>query len=349
MKQTYLNFFLLVLLIDSSCKKETPPPEIPGTEVVYICNEGNFNTGSAEISVYDKEKKEVSNGLFESVNNYALGDVAQSFFIRDSVGFIVVNNSQKVEVVKVPSMKKLRTILIPGSSPRYCYALNDSIAYISELYKGVVYVVNYQSGVVIKEIEQVSRWTEHILKHGDDLLVEERNLDAFPSATAGFVCINTSSNTIAQRYSYAGSNINGMVRDRENRVWVLIEEDTAYAVASTLLCLNSDLSIHKTFLFPISHRPSLLRINGTGDEVYYMDDDIYRLSISDNQLPVLSFIDRNNRNFYTYDLDPQSGDIYISDALDFVQPSRVYRYTNDGMLIHSFAAGIIAGNFTFTN
>ncbi|MBL0309462.1 MAG: hypothetical protein IPP77_07260 [Bacteroidetes bacterium] len=349
MGRPFVVFCLAILFVCSSCKKDTTTLNLPSTAGVFICNEGPFNFGSGEISFYNPMNQEISNNLFQAANQYALGDVAQSLFIRDSLGFIVVNNSQKIEVVNIASMKKIRTILIPGSSPRYFYALNDSIAYVSELYKSKIYVLNYQSGVVIKEIDQVSRWTEHLMKYGNDILVEERNLDAFPSSQAGFVRINSNSHAVVQHYSFDGSNIQGMAKDKDNRLWLLMDGDTAHSINSSLVCLNEDFSVHRMISFPLNHHPALLRINATGDTLLYLDSDIYRFSISDNQLSATPFISRNGHNIYALDIDSKSGDIYFSDALDFVQASRVYRYDKSGQLIHSFTAGIIAGNFTFKN
>ena len=250
-------------------------------------------------------------------------------------------------MVSVPSMKKIRTISITASSPRYFYPLNDSIAYLTELYSAKIYVLNYLRGAVIKEITSVSPWTEHIIPFGDDVLVEERNLDAAPKSTAGFVRINTTTHSVKQRYTFNGSNINGILKDKYHRVWLLLAEDSASMTRPSLICLNSDMSIHRTLLFPSEHHPTLLRINDTGDELYYVDRDVFRLSINAVNLPDTPLILQNNRNIYSMETDPYSGDIYLSDALDYVQPSRISRYNNKGQLLDAFYAGIIAGNFTF--
>lgn len=347
MRPTLHFLFLVFLTALYSCNKENAQPSIPSTAGVYICNEGTFNFGNAEVSFYNPVEQNISNGLFRAANHYSLGDVAQSFYIRDSLGFIVVNNSQKIEVVQLPSFQKIRTITIPGSSPRYFHALNDSIAYVTELYAAKIYVIHYQKGTVLTEITPVSRWTERILPFGNEVLVEERNLDAYPASTAGFVIINPANHSIIQRYTFNGSNINGLVKDKNHHVWLLMAEDTFTNTTASLIQLNNDLSINQTFQFAIGQSPSMLRINGTGDEIYFVNHGVYRMPIGATDLPDIPLFANNNRNIYGLDIDPQSGDIYLSDALDFVQSSRIYRYDKNGTLIHSFTAGVISGNFTF--
>ncbi len=340
----FIFLFFLVLL---SCNKDNRNDIPVTTKGVYISNEGGYGYGNAEVSFYDPATQQVTNGLFDKANNYMLGDVAQSIFVKDSFAFVVVNNSQKVEVVALPSFKRVQTITIAGSSPRYFQPVNDSIAYVTELYAGKLFVVNYRSGQVVKTINSLSRWTEHMLYFGSYVLVEERNLNQYPSSTCSLVKINTSDHTFMQRYSFNGSNLDGIVKDVNGKVWMAVDEDTAHSVNTALYCLNSDLSVNKSIVFPLGHHLSNLCINGAGDELYFFDDDVKRLGITDTSAPANSFIQRNNRNFYALGVDPVTEEVYVSDALDYIQSSRVYRYDKNGQLVHTFTAGVITGNFAF--
>ncbi|HWB64125.1 MAG TPA: DUF5074 domain-containing protein [Chitinophagales bacterium] len=331
----------------AGCHKEEQHTDAPATNGVYITSEGNFNFGNAEVSFYNPAVQTVSNNLFSGVNGYALGDVAQSMYIKDSLGFIVVNNSQKVEVVKIPSLQHVRTIVIANASPRYFLPVNDSIAYVTELYAGKIHVINYQTGVLVKDITGVSAWTEHMLFAGGIVVVEERSLSSNASHQASIITLNPVTNSFVQRYSFAGSNLNGIVKDNQGRLWLAIEVDSAHAVPASLCCLKNDFSVNKKIDFATGHHPSNLCINGNGTMLYFFDDGISRLSVNDSVAPSAFFVAQNNRNFYGLGIDPVSGDVYVSDALDYVQKSQIYRYHPDGDLVQSFAAGIISGNFAF--
>lgn len=342
-----LSFVLLLVVCTlHSCVHE--PAVVPAVQKgVYVVNEGNFNFGTAEVSSYDTERKSVVNGLFQAANNYSLGDVAQSMLIKDSLAFIVVNNSAKIEVVRINDFKKMRTISIPGSSPRYILPIDENIAYVTDLYAGKVYVINYQSGAVIKEIAEANPWTEHLLKVGNNVFVEERNYSADNSSTCSLIKLNGAAHTYVQRATFNGSNLNGMVIDKQQRIWIAVEQDSIHGVASALVCLNQDLAEVKRLTLAMGHHPSNLCINGAGEELYFLDKGVYRVSIDDVAAPANPFIPLDNRNFYALGIHPSSGDIYISDALDYVQPSVIFRYSNNGALLDNFHAGIISGNFCF--
>jgi len=65
------------------------------------------------------------------------------------------------------------------------------------------------------------------------------------------------------------------------------------------------------------------------------------------QLCLPALISQGSRNLYGLGVDPTTGNIYVSDAIDYVQKGKVYRYHPDGSLIDSFTAGVIPGGFYF--
>jgi hypothetical protein len=301
------------------------------------------------VSFYDPVTQQVTNNLFKSINNYNLGDVVQSMYIKDSTGFIVVNNSAKIEVVKVPSLQHLFTISIPNSSPRYFLPVNDSLAYVTDLYASKIHVVNYLSGQLVTDISGVAGWTEHLVMVNGTVVVEERSLSSSPSPTGSIITINPVNNTFLHRYTFAGSNTDGLVADHLNRIWLGMDADSVSGAPAALYCLNADISLNKKISLPHGHAAGNLKINGTGDQVYYFDNNgVNTIAISDTAAPVTPFIAVNTRNFYGLGVDPANGDVYVSDALDYVQASRIYRYDKNGNLIQSFTAGVISGNFAFS-
>ena len=346
-KQLSIPLIIFLLAISACNKTKTPVAGSPTANGVYITNEGDFNSGQGEISFYNPVNDSISNSLFSAINGYKLGDVVQSMYIKDSTGFIVVNNSAKVEVVKIPSLKHILTISIPNSSPRYFLPVNDSIGYVTDIYRSEVHVINYKTGSLITNITSLAKYTEHLVMINGVVIVEERNLN--PASTGSVVTINPATNTLIQRYSFAGSSVDGMVNDNLNRIWFGMDADSIHHIPATIYCLNNDMSVNKRIALGTGHTIADLKINSAGNEIYYFDNNgVNAISINDTAAPVNPLIPVSGRNLYGLGIDPKYGDVYVSDALDYVQKSKIYRYDTNGNLKDSFLAGVISGNFAFS-
>ena len=346
MKRNYL-FVILIVFISSCHKEETPA--LPTGKGVYIINEGNFNFGNGEVSFYAPNTNAVTNNLFQLANGYSLGDVAQSMFIKDSIAFVVVNNSAKIEVVKLPSFQKVRTITINGSSPRNILPLNDSVAYVTELFAKKIWVLNYLTGNVVTTIT-TQGWTENLFKIGDDVFVQQKINTTLTATFATLLKVNTSNHTAQHNNTFGGRDVNGMVKDKLDRVWIAVDEDTAHGLHAGFYCFDKNLVEQKSFFYSsYNHHPSRLCINSSGEKIIYTDKDVFRFGIDEGTIPATPVISSNGKNIYAMDIDPANDDIYLSDALDFVQQSRIYRYDKNGTLIYSFTAGIISGSFGFNH
>ena len=51
--------------------------------------------------------------------------------------------------------------------------------------------------------------------------------------------------------------------------------------------------------------------------------------------------------FYNMAVEPETGDIYVTDAKNYMMNGTVYRYSNDGVLLNSFEAGVIPSAMLF--
>ena len=139
-----------------------------------------------------------------------------------------------------------------------------------------------------------------------------------------------------------------MVSDNLNRVWIGSDANPSLNIPASIYCLNTDMSINKNIVLGLSHSVSHLKINGAGNEIYYFDNNgVNAISINDTSAPANPFSPVNGRNLYGLGVDPYNGDVFVSDALDYVQNSKIYRYDKNANLIQSFTAGLIPGNFAF--
>ncbi len=141
-----------------------------------------------------------------------------------------------------------------------------------------------------------------------------------------------------------------MVKDKLDRIWIAVDEDTALGLYAGFYCFDKNLVEEKSFFYSsYNHHPSRVCVNSNGEKIVYADKDVFSFTIDENAVPVTPVIPISGKNIYAMDIDPTNDDVYMSDALDFVQQSRIYRYNKSGTLIHSFTAGIISGNFAFNH
>ena len=71
------------------------------------------------------------------------------------------------------------------------------------------------------------------------------------------------------------------------------------------------------------------------------------MNINSTSLPLTPIINNSSNTFYGLGIEPYSNDIYVADAIDYVQSGIIFRYSKTGSLIHQFNVGIIPGNFLF--
>ena len=334
-----LYLFLLILFV--GCEKDVEPTKVDTTSLdVIILNEGNFGSGNASISIYNSDSKKVVNDVFRSNNqNRPLGDVVQSMYVRGDTAVIVVNNSQKIEVVQLSTFKSIGKI--SGlSSPRYILPIRENKAYVSDLYSNSLQKIDLKNFKLIKSIS-TNAWTESMEKIEDTAYVCDMTNNQL-------LLINTNTDSIFKRIQLIEQPVK-VIKDKNNHLWVLCSGGFE-KVNPRLYCLNSSAQILKDIVFSnIKDYPSNLTLNREKDELFYLNNGIFKMSINDNQLPAIPVISMNNRLFYGLSIHPSNNDIYVSDAIDYQQKGIVYRYNYSFQLIDQFKVGILPTNPEFLN
>ena len=283
-----LSFFA-VLIIAVSCSKnpiresqDTTPVPTPGSfnNGVFVINEGNFNWGNASVSFINLSDTLVNPDLFEPVNHRNLGDVAQSMNISGNQGFIVVNNSNTIEVVSLKDFSSVKT-LTGFNSPRDIAFVNQDKAYVTNLL-GDITVINLQN-MAVKNTIRTANWTEQMVSFGNLMFVSAigKYTDPNSKRNAQILIINSTTDQIIDSIR-TGKEPLGMVIDRKQKVWVLCTGGYDNFEAPSLIRIDPLLLIvEKTFPFPsVKDVPSRLCINGTGDTLYFLKDGIFQMPVT---------------------------------------------------------------------
>jgi hypothetical protein len=328
----------------SSCKKQSDSPSIPTDQNkrVWIINEGNFQFGNASIDIYLPDSQTVFKNIYKTVNQKNLGDVAQSGVLSGKKLFVVVNNSSKISVLNTADYREIQSISLPQSSPRYLQFVHDNKAFVTELYAKKIWIINPNSGNLIDTIT-TEGWTEQMALVGNEIFIAQRTRlnDVY---VANVLVVDARANKILKKILLP-SEPNSLV-ELNNFIWVLCSATTTQPARLVKIDPRTK-NIEKTIDFPVGRRPMLLRANPATQELFWVSDGVYKLKETENNIPSTPLVPGNGRNIYALDVNSDNGEIYIADAIDYVQSSSIFRYDRSGKLVHTFKAGIITNSFIF--
>lgn len=318
---------------------------------VYILNEGNFQYGNASLSYYDPATKTVENEVFYRANGMKLGDVAQSMTIHNNAGWIVVNNSHVVFKIDLKTFREIGRI--EGfTSPRYIHFVNDSKAYVTQIWDNRIAIVNPERYEITGYIEvpgmkQSTASTEQMLQVGDYVYC------VCWSHQRQVIKIDTGSDAVVESIE-VGAQPQSMAVDCNGYLWVLTDggykgSPSGYEQPKLNKIDLSLFEVVKTFEFPITDSPSELTVSSDGKCLYWLNKDVWKMSVTDEKLPSTPFIRNIGTIFYGLSLDSFRYEIYVADAIDYQQQGMVYRYSSQGDMIDSFYVGIIPGFIVANN
>ena len=341
--------FALCLLLGSCMKWEYGDEEefAASGEGLFITCEGNFQYGNATLSYYDPENKHVENEVFYRANAMKLGDVAQSMTIRNGVGWIVVNNSHVIFAIDVNTFKEVGRIT-NLTSPRYIHFISDEKAYVTQLWDNRIFIVNPKRFEVTGYIEcpnmtMESGSTEQMVQYGNYIYV---NCWSYQNR---ILKIDSRTDEVVAELE-VGIQPTSIVMDKNSKLWVVTdggyaESPYGYEAPALYRIDAESFAIEKIFKFALGDSPSELQLNGAKDTVYWINDDVWAMSVDAERLPVRPFLPYDGTIYYGLSVNPRNGDIYVADAIDYVQPGKVYRYSAAGKKLDEFYVGITPGAF----
>lgn len=332
----------LAVLILSGCKKsESISSEIPTLKGVYVLNEGNFGRNNSTLTYYIPDSNVVYEDVFYRVNGRELGDTGNDIVISGNKVYIVVNNSDKIEIIESKTHKSLGTILIPQASP-YKIALLGDKGYITNLYRGAVTVIDLTTNSILKDTIKVGDNPTGIFAINGKIYVANSGFGYGKNVSI----IDAKTNKVVKTITL-WDGPDAFALDQMNRLWVLCygsygdwqnpNDDTdgkLYAID-----INTDAVVDSIL---IGGHPSRLAI---------FEDYAYTIKNGNIVRINLKTKDKNENfiqgNFYSIGIDALNKLLYCADAKDYVQKGEIYIYDLSGKFVKKFQAGVIPGSFAF--
>ena len=311
----------------------------PGGDGLYVLNEGAYGQNNAEITFYSFSDGRVGMNMFSTVNpTQTLGDVANFIAEGGRELFIVVNNSNKIEIVDRASLASTGTIFL-DASPRQMVVVSPDKAYVSNM-DSTVSVIDVFLRRAGKKIT-VGAYPEGVIASNGKLYV----------AVGGFGAGNT-----VQVIDIATDAIVRTIAVSDGPAYFAVRSDGKLLLSCTgyqdfqnpandtdgaLLVIDPETDAVLDLLVVPGH-PSKVVVGP--DDVAYMigsgsfsGGPIWKIDARTLAVTSESFIDGA---FYGVGVDPLTFDVFVADAKGFSTNGTVGIYSRTGQKRSEFVAGV---------
>jgi YVTN family beta-propeller protein len=161
--------------------------------------------------------------------------------------------------------------------------------------------------------------------------------------------IDTETDRVVDRLT-VGIQPSSIAIDRNDKLWVLTDggyDGSPYGYEAPTICrIDAEtFAIEKRYTMRLGESPSELQLNGDRDKLLWINGGIWCMEINADALPAAPLIEERSTIYYGLTVNPDNGEIYVADAIDYQQRGIIYRYTPAGSLIDQFYAGINPGAF----
>ncbi len=332
---------LIVVLTVVSCRPRPEEDDSLFGNGVLVLSEGLYGTNGAVLSYYDIDSNAVTYDIFNDINGRSLGDVGNDMQLYGAKLYIVVNNSNTVEVVDINNGKSLSRISLVdkdgiGMMPRRI-AFNEGKAYVC-CYNGEVVRIDTTS-LQVEATAQAGKSPEALCISNGKLFVSNSGGLDYPNYDSTVSVIDLNTFTEVEKI-VVRLNPGRMGVDSYGNVYVLSVGD----YAAIMPCIQKISATDNQLVATYEVTASNFTIYNDAAYAYGMDNTTYAWWFKKIDLLTgnTSDIATNGTNFiYPYAINVDAdGNVYIGDAGDFKSNGDVYCFGSNGTRKYSFEAGV---------
>lgn len=349
-----------------------PIPDAPAADTdirgFYLVNEGNMGSNKCTLDYYDYLTGVYARNIYAERNPNVikeLGDVGNDIGIYGSKLYVVVNCSHKVEVLDARSGVRIGQVDIPNC--RYV-RFHRGKAYVSSYVgpvqlgadapKGAVYQVDTLSLAITGQVT-VGYQPEEMETVGDNMYVANSGGYRAPEYDNTVSVIDLAGMRQVEMIP-VGINLHRLKKDRYDRLWVTSRGDRLsrpsrlyvmdripgtdrMKVTDTLPVACSNMAIHGNLLYFYAAEWSDL--TGSNTISYGIIDIRTKEVVSTNF--ITDGTEREIAMPYGIAVHPETGDIYLTDAKNYVSSGTLYCFDSQGRKKWSVRTGDIPTAIAF--
>lgn len=350
-----IKFYQVAVIVMSilwmGCGDDTPTEmmieELGGKYAsgVFVVNQGSFGNGTGTISFFDRDTTILQEIYQDENGGSVLGNIAQSMYSSDGTTYIAVNNAAKIEVVNSEDFISIATIEgLP--QVRYITSSSDGSTIFASSWgadgsSGVLYEIDPASNLIINETA-LGGGLEQMLVEGNDLYIAKSG----GFGTDSIVFRYDASNMMLMNEFEVGDNPVGLVSSGSD-IYLLCtgafdftnpDNNTAGGIYQ-LQATGFELMLE------VANGANNLTAVLGGNTLYYIDGEgIQQVNLTNFAKSIFSA-----GSYFALGFDNKEGYLYASDAKDFSSNGDVTVFDQNGGEVFNFDAGIIPGNFYFTD
>lgn len=335
---------------------------------MYLLNEGNMGSNKADLDYLDYRTAVYARGVYAEKNPGVvkeLGDVGNDVQIYDGRLFVVVNCSHKVEVMDARTGIRLGQVDIPNC--RYV-RFHRGKAYVSSYVGPVLIDANAPKGAVY-EVDTTSLAVTRKVTVGYQPEEMEIVDDYMYVANSGGYRAPAYDNTVSviQMVDFkqvqqipVGINLHRLKKDRYNKLWVssrgdyqtrpsrlyVLEKQKGYnrmEVSDTIPVACSNMAIHGDSLFYYATEWNNFTASNT---ISYGIIDVRTHEVVSTNF-ITDGTEKEITIPYGIAIHPETGDIFVTDAKNYVSSGTLYCFDREGRKKWSVRTGDIPAHITF--
>lgn len=326
------------VFLGTSCSKDDDKPMDPApvTTGLYVLNEGSFNGNNTSLSYYDFSTSLASTDFYQNANGSSLGDTGNDMLIYGSKLYIIMNVSSYVEIADAATAKSIKKLeMADGAnkrSPRYAVPYKNKVLISS--FDGTVAVLDTASLTVDKYIT-VGANPEQMEVVGDVLYVANSGGLSFPDYDSTVSVVNLNTFTEVQKI-VVGTSPTKMASG-DGKLFVICSGNYM-DIPAKLVSIN------------VSDNLSTNEVEENAGAVRFYDHKLY-LSSGFGATPAVKVLNATDLSLsaenyisdgtsitapYSINFDPETGDLFVTDAKNYISSGEVFCFGKDGKKKYSF-------------